>query len=489
MEFPGVKALENMSFCVRGGEIVALLGENGAGKSTLLKILNGDYHHTHGQYFIDGEEKNFRSPYEAIQAGVSIIYQERQIVPYLSVAENVFMGKLPKKNGLVDFKRLNKETQKIIDEFKLPLSPTDRVANLSIAHQQMVEIMKAYNRNLKIIAFDEPTASLSEREISVLFDIILKLKKRGIIILYVSHRLKEIFQITDKVVVFKDGKFVAMKNTQDTNEKELIKLMVGRELVDIFNELPRSESFSETALEVSNLTNKHIKNISFKLNCGEILGISGLVGSGRTELVRAIFGADRLISGEIKLCGRKVQIKAPGDAIKLGIALCPEDRKTQGLVLIRTVKENLSMANLKLINKFFFINFRKEKEFSEKCVESFAIKTPSVNQQVIKLSGGNQQKIILARWLASKPKVLILDEPTKGIDVGAKSEIYKLVCDIARKGIGVIVISSELPEIIGLCDRILVMNNGRITGEIDRANATEEKILEYALLDMDKGVS
>lgn len=488
MEFPGVKALDDMSFTAHGGEVVALLGENGAGKSTLLKILNGDYQHTSGEYFLDGIEKNYQNPHEAIKDGISIIYQERQIAPYLTIAENVFMGKLPHlKTGLIDFKKLNNDTQKVIDEFKLPLKPTQKVLNLSIAHQQMVEIMKAYNRNLRVIAFDEPTASLSDKEIGTLFEIISDLKERGIIILYVSHRLKEIFQISDKVVVFKDGKFVSMKDTKETNDKELVKLMVGRDLGDIFNNLERNEELGEVILEGKNLTNRHLKNVSFELRKGEILGFAGLVGAGRTELVRTIFGADQIQSGEIIFEGKKMQLKSPGDAINAGIALCPEDRKTQGLVLIRTVKENFSLSILKLFTKFSFINFSKEKELCEKGILDFAIKTPSMNQHVLKLSGGNQQKIILARWLASNPKVLILDEPTKGIDVGAKSEIYKLICNIAKRGIGVIVISSELPEVIGLCDRIMIMNHGKVTGEITREEASEEKILGYAMLGMDIG--
>lgn len=485
MEFPGVKALDNMSFTARGGEVVALLGENGAGKSTLLKILNGDYQPTSGHYYINGHEKKFQTPHEAIEAGISIIYQERQIVPYLTVAENIFMGKMPKtKGGFIDFPKLNADTQKIIEEFKLPIKPTSKVQNLSIAHQQMVEIMKAYNRNLKIIAFDEPTASLSDKEIDTLFEIIVKLKKQGIIILYVSHRLKEIFQISDKVVVFKDGKFVAMKKTSETNQEELVRLMVGRDLGDVFNELDRNKKFGDVVLEVKELSNKHIKNVSLKLRKGEILGLTGLVGAGRTELVRAIFGADHVDSGDIFLEGQKVDIKSPKDAMNMGIALCPEDRKTQGLVLIRTVKENFSMAILEKLTNFSFINFRKERELCEKGIQDFDIKTPSMNQQVIKLSGGNQQKIILARWMASNPKVLILDEPTKGIDVGAKSEIYKLICSVAKQGIGVIVISSELPEVIGLCDRIMIMSQGKVAGEIMRSEATEEKILGYAMLGM-----
>ena len=488
MEFPGVKALDSISFTAEMGEVVALLGENGAGKSTLLKILNGDYQQTSGKYLLDSIEKHFNNPHEAIEEGISIIYQERQIVEYLSVAENVFMGNLPvKKNRLIDFKELNKKTQEIINEFKLNIKPTDRVKDLSIAHQQMVEIMKAYNRNLKVIAFDEPTASLSDCEIDTLFEIIRKLKKNGVIILYVSHRLKEIFKISDKVVVLKDGKFIALKETSKTNETELVKLMVGRDLGDIFNELERNKIYGDVILEVKGLTNKYVKDISFTLRKGEILGFAGLVGSGRTEIMRAIFGADPLDYGEVIFNGEKVHIKSPKDAIKLGIGLCPEDRKQQGIVPVRSVKDNISVAVLKKFTKFDFIDLKKEKELAAQSIKNFNIKTPSMEKHISDLSGGNQQKVILARWLAVNPKVLILDEPTKGIDVGAKAEIYKMACQIAIKGIGVIIISSELPEVIGLCDRIIIMSQGRITGEVNRNEASEEKILGYAMLGMNIG--
>ncbi|GKX28574.1 ribose import ATP-binding protein RbsA [Vallitalea longa] len=483
--FPGVKALDKMSFKVKSGEVVAFLGENGAGKSTLLKILNGDLQQSSGKYLIDNEEIQFRNPHEAIGEGISIIYQERQVVEYLTVAENIFMGNMKVKNGLVDFKYLNEETQKIIDEFDLDMKATDRVKDLSVAYQQMVEIMKAYNRKLKVIAFDEPTASLSNAEIEKLFLIIKNLKEKGVIILYVSHRLKEIFEISDKVVIFKDGKLVDIKNTKETNEKELVKLMVGRDLGNIFNELDRNTKFGSNILEVKNLCNKYVDNISFNVRKGEILGISGLVGAGRTETIRTIFGADELDSGEIIFDGKKVNIKSPEDAIKLGIALCPEDRKGQGIAPIRSVKENTSMVVLKNLTKFGFIKKKKEKEIVRKGIKDLNVKTPSMDKQIVYLSGGNQQKVILARWLAHYPKLLILDEPTKGIDVGAKSEIYRIICGLARQDIGVIIISSELPEVIGLSDRIMVMAGGQKKGELTKGEATEEKILGLAMLDKD----
>ncbi|GAA0181989.1 L-arabinose ABC transporter ATP-binding protein AraG [Clostridium sediminicola] len=482
MEFPGVKALDNMSFKAYGGEVLAFLGENGAGKSTLLKILYGDYQPTSGKVFLDGKENEFKNPNDAINAGISIIYQERQVVPYLSVAENIFMGNMPEKNGMIDFKTMNKNAQKVIEEFKLPFKATDKVRDLSVAYQQMVEIMKAYSRDIKVIAFDEPTASLSDAEINSLFDIIEKLKKRNVVVLYVSHRLKEIFQITERVVVFKDGKFVDLLNTKETNDKELVKLMVGRNLGDIFDNLDRNKKFGEDILKLHKVNNDYIKDISFNLRKGEVLGLAGLVGAGRTEVVRTIFGADKIESGNIYLDGKEIKLRSPKDAIELGIALCPEDRKEEGIAPVRSVKDNTTMAILPKICKGLFVDFSKEKEITRKSIDDLSIKTPSMNKAIKELSGGNQQKVILGRWLAINPKVLILDEPTKGIDVGAKAEFYRIICEVAKKGIGVIVISSELPEIIGICDRILVMKNGRITGEISSEEATEEIILEYAMI-------
>ena len=480
--FPGVKALDNMSFKAHSGEVVALLGENGAGKSTLLKILNGDYHADGGQYLLNGEEKHFKTPLEAIEAGISIIYQERQFVPYLTVAENIFMEDIPaNKMGFIDFKELNRRAQEIIDTFQIPIRAEEQIRNLSVAHQQMVEIMKAYRRNPKVIAFDEPTASLSDAEIDTLFDIIRKLKEQGLIILYVSHRMKEIFRITDQVVVFKDGKFVAQLATKDTDENELIKLMVGRDLGNIYSNLSRCEKKGDVILEVKNLSNPWVKDISFKLHKGEILGFAGLVGAGRTETMRAIFGADAWKKGEIILDGKNVHFRSPKEAIEGGIGLATEDRKDQGIFPIRSVLDNIIVASMKKVSKGQWLIPAKEKETALQGIKDFRIKTPDEEKHIGELSGGNQQKVILARWLAADPKVLILDEPTKGIDVGAKSEIYQMACDLAKRGIGVIVISSELPEIIGLSDRILVMREGRITGELDPKTTSEAEIISYAM--------
>jgi len=480
--FPGVKALDNVSFKAVGGEVVAMCGENGAGKSTLLKVLNGDYKADEGQYLINGEQVHFNTPREAIDAGISIIYQERQIIPFLSVAENIFMEALPTKGVLIDQKKLNEETQAIIDEFKLPIKPTEMVRNLSVAHQQMVEIMKAYRRKPRIIAFDEPTAALSDSEIEILFQIIEKLRNDGIIILYVSHRMKEIFQIAQQIVVMKDGKFVTQKRVEEITEAELIRYMVGRDLGNIYDNLDRNENIGDVILEVKGLTNGYIKDVSFQLHKGEILGFAGLVGAGRTETMRAIFGADKLDSGEVWMEGKPIKIKNPGQAITSGIGLCPEDRKDQGIFGIRSVRDNISVVALKDISKGQWLDFKKELKLADDSIVDFRIKTPDAFKLIKELSGGNQQKAILARWVAVKPKVLILDEPTKGIDVGAKSEIYQMACDLAKNGISVIFISSELPEVIGVSDRIIVMREGMISGQVMRGEATEEKILKLAML-------
>lgn len=479
--FPGVKALDNVSFKAYGGEVVAMCGENGAGKSTLLKVLNGDYRADEGQYLINGEQVHFNTPREAIDAGISIIYQERQIVPFLSVAENIFMEALPKKGVFIDTKKLNEETQAIIDEFKLPIKPTEMVRNLSVAHQQMVEIMKAYRRKPRIIAFDEPTAALSDSEIEILFQIIEKLRKDGIIILYVSHRMKEIFQIAQQIVVMKDGKFVTQKPIEEITEPELIRYMVGRDLGNIYDNLDRNTNIGEVVLEAKNLTNGYIKDVSFQLHKGEILGFAGLVGAGRTETMRAIFGADKLDSGEVWMEGKQIKLRNPGQAIAAGLGLCPEDRKDQGIFGIRPVKDNISVVALKDISKGQWLDFVKEQKLADDSIVDFRIKTPDAQKLIKELSGGNQQKAILARWVAVMPKVLILDEPTKGIDVGAKSEIYQMACDLAKNGISVIFISSELPEVIGVSDRIIVMREGMISGQVMRGEATEEKILKLAM--------
>ena len=483
--FPGVKALDNVSFQARGGEVLAFLGENGAGKSTLLKTLNGDYQPDEGQYLIDDREAHFKNPQEAIEAGISVIYQERQILPALSVAENIYLGRLPVKGRLIDNRRLNQMAKRIIDDFELPISPTARVHELSIAYQQMVEIMKSYSReNLKVICFDEPTASLSDAEIECLFRIIRKLRDEGKIIIYVSHRMNEIKQIADKVAIFKDGRYVTTLDAATASESEMIRLMVGRDLGDIYDSLDRNKQIGDVLLEVKDLTSDYVDGVSFQLHRGEVLGFSGLVGAGRTEVMRAIIGADRMTGGEVWLEGRRIHCKSPAEAQKLGIVLVPEDRKDQGILANLSVSGNINISLLQQnSDRFGFVSARKEAEAAERGIRTFNIKTPSPDKKIVELSGGNQQKCIVARWMETHPKVLILDEPTKGIDVGAKSEFYQMICEFARQGLGVILISSELPEIIGLSDRIIVMRGRRVSGEVMREDATEPRLLSLGMME------
>ncbi|MDR0875788.1 MAG: sugar ABC transporter ATP-binding protein [Clostridiales Family XIII bacterium] len=480
--FVGVHALRDISFRANGGEVCALLGENGAGKSTLLKIMSGAQTPDSGKILLNGEEVVFHSTQDAIAAGVSIIYQERQLLKDLSVTENIFMDFLPRgRFGIVDFAAAHAEAQRIIDEFKIPIKATANVGTLSVAHQQMVEIMKAYRRNSRVIAFDEPTASLSDVEIDVLFDVISRLRDEGKVILYVSHRLKELFQITDRIVILKDGGFVKSLVTKEATEPELIRLMVGRDLGDIFDNLARNTEQGDIVLEVKDLTNEKVKGVSFQLHKGEVLGFSGLVGAGRSEIMRAIFGVDAIESGEVLIDGAPVHIKSPRDAIDAGIGLCPEDRKEEGLVLERTIRENTTIPILNTIAEKGLINLSKERAIAANSIKNYNIKTHSMEKIVMELSGGNQQKVILGRWMSADLKVLILDEPTKGIDVGAKSEIYQMVCDLAKKGLGIIFISSELPEVLNVADKIVVICDGQITGILDREEATEEKVLALAM--------
>jgi len=484
--FPGVRALDDISFRAEGGKVLALLGENGAGKSTLLKIMSGDLKADEGEVLLNGKKVDFPGPREAIEAGISVIYQERQLIPSMSVMENIFPGALPKtKLGLYDKRRLYNEATELIKKFGLDIDPLEPVGRLNIALQQMVEIMKAYRRDSDIIAFDEPTAPLTEKEINILFDLIRKLKEEGKVVIYVSHRLAEIFQVTDEIVVLKDGKFVKALNTAETTEADLIKAMVGRDIGDTYANLKRNEQLGDVVLEVDNISNLVLKNVSFKLRRGEILGFAGLVGAGRTEVARAIFGADPITSGEIRLEGKRVSFKTPKEAIHAGIALAPEDRKDEGLVMFRSIKDNIVMPVIDSLNKGVFVDKTELTRLADKAVEKYSIKTPTIDKKTSELSGGNQQKVILGRWTSEKmvTKVLILDEPTKGIDVGTKAEIYQTVCDLARQGIAVIYISSELTEVINLADNIVVMRRGRVTGVVSRQDATEEKVLALAMRD------
>ncbi len=480
--FPGVKALDNVSFGAREGSVHALLGENGAGKSTLLKTLSGAHLPTGGTLRLAGEPRVFASTHEGIAAGVAVIYQELHLVPELSVAENLFLGHLPQRFGLLKRSQLHELTRQQLARLGEDISPRTKVGRLSIAQRQMVEIAKALARGAKVIAFDEPTSSLSAREIEKLFKVIGELQARGCVILYVTHRMEEVFRICDAATVFRDGRHVRTFETMDgVTPDTIVSLMVGRDIQDVYNYQTRPHG--EPALELENVMGPGLAEpVSLTVAKGEIVGLFGLVGAGRTELLRLIFGATRMHSGGIKVWGRPVRIASPRDAIRAGVLLCPEDRKKEGIIPIRSVMENINLsARRNTAHLGLFINGKWERENAAKNVAKLGVKTPSLRQLIVHLSGGNQQKVILARWLSEEVKVILLDEPTRGIDVGAKSEIYSIIYELARQGIGVLLVSSDLPEVLGVADRVLVMQQRRMTASLDRAEATQEKTLRLAL--------
>lgn len=487
--FPNIQALNDVSMEIRPGEILAFMGENGAGKSTLLKILNGDYQPDSGTIRIDGKLVSFPNPHSAHKAGIRVIYQEPEIIPWVDVPENIWVGELPRQFGFLNRGKLNALVQESLSAYGFEqVLPTHLMGNqLSPAQKQLVEIMRALKSGVSVLALDEPTSSLTDEEVTRLFTLVRKLRDEGVAIIYVSHRLNEIRHLCDRVAILRDGKLITVQPLSELSQTEIVRLMVGREIADVFqrniNPAPR------TVLEVQNLHSNWHRDISFHVNAGEVVGFSGLVGAGRTELAKVIFGAFPRKSGRVILEGQDTNIRSPGEAIMKGIGFAPEDRKREGLVLIRSVLENASIAILRQLSSLGFIRNRLETNVVTGFIEKLRVVTPTVEQPVGKLSGGNQQKVVLARWLAAKPRVLILDEPTRGIDVGAKAEIYNLLDELAKQDIAIILISSELPEILGLSDRIYVMQNGRITGELSRAEATEEKILGLAMVDNLSGSS
>lgn len=479
MEFPGVKALDGVNFETCKGEVHVLLGENGAGKSTLMKILTGVYRQTAGRIFFKGSPYEIRSIKDAEEKGISMIFQELNLVSFLSVAENIFLGREPRIGVHINWKKINRDAQQLLDHLGLNISSKTIVRNLTIAQQQMVEIAKALSFNSDVIIMDEPTSSLTEREIEELFRTIRELKSKGVCIIYISHRMEELLAIGDRVTVLRDGRHVATVHVRDTNINELIKMMVGRSLNEKF---PKEKAaIGEESIRVCNLSQgKRLKDISFYARKGEVVGFAGLMGAGRTELMRAIFGADPVDKGEIYIHGSKVSIKSPKDAKKHNIGFLTEDRKNQGLVLKLDVKQNITLSNLEKITKNTAISFKKERQLCEKLVGDLNIKTPGLHQKVKFLSGGNQQKVVLGKWLATESDILIIDEPTRGIDVGAKVEIYKLINELTKAGNTVLMVSSELPEILGMSDRVYIMHEGKISGELNRNEATQERILHFA---------
>ena len=481
--FPGVHALDHVDLEIRKGEVLALMGENGAGKSTLMKVLTGIYTKDSGTITYEGKEVEFSSPREAQEAGIVIVHQELNMMNHLTVAQNIFIGREMMNGKLINDSKMNEEAAKLFRQLNIDIDPKEKMGNLTVGKQQMCEIAKAISHEAKVIIFDEPSAALTEAEIEELFKIIRDLRDKQLGIVYISHRMDEIKVITDRVTVMRDGGYVGTLITKECTKDDIINMMVGR----VIYEDPKTESNvapdAPVVLKVDHLkAGKMVQDVSFELHKGEILGFSGLMGAGRTETARALFGADPKESGDIYVNGKKVDIKSPMDAVKCGIGYLSEDRKRFGIVVGKSVAENSTMANLDEFMSGIFINKKKEAEVAQKYVESLKTKTPNVDQLVVNLSGGNQQKVVIAKWLIRNCDILIFDEPTRGIDVGAKSEIYHLMNELVAEGKSIIMISSEMTEILRMSDRIVVMCEGKKTGEIDISEATQENIMHAATL-------
>ncbi|MGI6269724.1 MAG: sugar ABC transporter ATP-binding protein [Candidatus Howiella sp.] len=479
-EFPGVKALDDVSFNLKSGEVMALLGENGAGKSTLVKILSGVYTRTSGEMTIFGEKVGDMTPKKAQEMGVAIIHQELNMCTHLTVAENIFLGREMTKTGLLSDREMNRRAAEVLQDLRIDISPTETVGDLAVSKQQMVEIAKAISTDAKILIMDEPTSALTTKEIDDLFRIIKKLRDDGRGIIYISHRLEELQHIVDRVSIMRDGKYITSGNFSDFTMDEIITHMVGREIKEKF---PKVECpVGNEIFRVEHLNaGKMVRDVSFSVREGEIVGIAGLMGAGRTETTRALFGVDPKESGKIILNGKEVRIKRPMDAIRHGIVLAPEDRKKDGLCTKLSIRENISLPNLDIIcSRGGVINRKKEKAMTDKAVKDLTIKLPNAEVDAASLSGGNQQKVVVAKWLARTSRIVVFDEPTRGIDVAAKVEIYNLMNELKKQGIGVLFVSSEMPEILGIADRIIVMCDGRITGEVDAKNTSQEEILALA---------
>jgi inositol transport system ATP-binding protein len=477
-QFPGVRALSNVQLRARKGTVHALMGENGAGKSTLMKCLIGIYTPDSGTITFKGERLHITNTHYALSKGISMIHQELSPIPQMTVAENIYLGREPVAwNGLVDMQKMNRMATELLDRLHIKVKPSAKMCDLSIANVQLAEIAKAVSYNSDLIIMDEPTSAITEAEVEGLFNIIRSLKTHGCAIIYISHKMDEIFKITDEVTVFRDGQYISTDATADLTDSVLIEKMVGRTLTDMFHK--ETTDMGSVFLDVQNLSGKGFRNVSFQVKRGEILGLAGLMGAGRTELMEGLFGVTRT-QGTIKINGKEVSIKSPADAIRGGMALLTEDRKLTGLYLNASVRENMFIAN---INRYMlgpFIHFGKIEKDCEKMRDLMRIKTPSLKEIIKNLSGGNQQKVLISRWLLTEPDLLILDEPTRGIDVGAKSEIYRLMTEFVRSGKAIIMISSELPEVLGMSDRIMVMHTGDKVGELSRSEATQEKILQMA---------
>lgn len=474
-----ITVLDKVSVDFNKGEIHALIGENGAGKSTLCKMISGAISPFCGEMEVDGETVLSFTPMKAKEAGIGMVYQEFNLVPELTIYENLFVGKEITKASFIDKKAMIRKSEDIFEKMGIDIDCRRKISNLSVAYCQLVEIAKALLENSKLLILDEPTAPLTNKEVEILFKVLNQLKDDGISMIYISHRLEEIFRLCDKITVLRDGEFIKTMNVKDTNQEKLINLMIGRELSKEFPDRLSEFNYkkAETILRVENLNNQKLKDVSFQLKKGEILGLAGLVGAGRTEVARAIFGADKIASGTISINEKPIQIKSPTVAIKNGIALIPEDRKQDGLMLDLSNRTNMSIVVIKELTKGSMVSPEKETELIDKYVEMLSIKTPSIESPVSNLSGGNQQKIVLAKWLATGADILIFDEPTRGIDVGAKRDIYNLLFELKEAGKSIIIISSEMSEILNLCDRVIVMHEGKLSGELGHKEATQEKIM------------
>ena len=477
--YPGVTALDNVSLDIRRGEVHALCGENGAGKSTLIKAISGAIQPSAGEIIVDGKSFKGFTPSTSRENGIAVVYQEFTLVPVLSAAENIFLGEFIRHGWVCDQKAMNEKAAELFKSLHIELDPTEKVKDLTTGYQQIVEICKAVSKNAKIVIMDEPSAPLTTNEVTAMFGIVRTLKQQGVTVIYISHRLDEIFELADRVSVLRDGCYIGTKNIEDANKEDLIRMMVGRTLKETYPEHGNSIT-DEVVLEVRNLTGNGVRDISFQLHRGEILSLGGLVGAGRTELVEMLFGVEPVQSGEIFYHGKELQLKQPSDAVKTGISLVPEDRKRHGLILPMSVRDNLSMTMMKQLSSKMVISQKRVQDHAHTYVDSLGIKTPSVEQLVKNLSGGNQQKVVLGKWLGTEPDVLIIDEPTRGIDVGAKQEIYKLMVDIIARGKSIIMISSDMEELLGMSDRIIVLSKGRFVAEVHKADFSQETILKYS---------
>lgn len=480
--FAGIKALEEVQLELHKGEVHALMGENGAGKSTLMNILMGLLSADAGEIIFEGETLIHSNVSQSLKKGISMIHQELLVVPELTVAQNIFLGQEQKKSFWVNDSSINQKAQALLDRIGVNINAKTKIKNISVAEMQMVEIAKALSNNAKIIIMDEPTSAISDKEVATLFQIINDLKAKGVAIVYISHKMDEIFEIADRITVLRDGKYIGTKKASELDRNSLIKMMVGREIENIF---PQSElNYGNEALLVKNLTKiGQFENINFEVKTGEILGISGLMGAGRTEIARVIYGLDKPTSGDVLINGQSVKIKSPKDAISAKIGYVSEDRKGLGFIPTMSVKQNISLTSLPKYSNGWFVKDNAENDIALQMIQNLQIKVADANQKVVNLSGGNQQKVVIAKVLLASPEILILDEPTRGIDVGAKFEIYKLIRELASKGIAIILISSELPEILGLSDRVLVISKGKQTAILLKSEATQESIMHFAMID------